>query len=293
MGTRWCIRCASECFTIQWNWQPGGEYVTEDGRRVSLGDGRQMERDTEFYTDEIHLQGEMPERTGAAIEVVSEDCLLAGIRLKEEGYNPAILNMASRRTPGGGVLSGSGAQEETLFRRTDLYRSLYQFVPYAEAYGVTRSVHQYPLDRNFGGIYSPGAIIFRESEQRGYRLMDTPVRMDFISVAGMNRPDLTPEGWIAPHHIGPIKNKMRTILRVGLLHGHDALVLSALGCGAFRNPPRHVARLFHEVLDEEEFRRKFRLVLFAIIDDQNAHRTHNPEGNYLPFVREFQGMGRR
>ena len=106
----------------------------------------------------------------------------------------------------------------------------------------------------------------------------------------MNRPDLTAEGMIADHHVEPIKNKIRTIFRIGLAHGHDSLVLGALGCGAFRNPPRHVARLFYEVMDELEFKNKYRRIVFAILDDHNAHQSHNPEGNYKPFADEFAGM---
>jgi hypothetical protein len=196
--------------------------------------------------------------------------------------------MASRSNPGGGVTTGAGAQEETLFRRTNLFRSLYQFAPYAEQYGIRRSSNQYPLDRNFGGVYTPDAIYFRESEQKGYALLNEPVNLSFITVAGMNRPDLTADGMIANHHVEPIKNKIRTIFRIGLVHGHDSLVLGALGCGAFRNPPRHVARLFHEVMDEPEFRNRYRRIVFAILDDHNAHQKHNPEGNFKPFAEEFK-----
>lgn len=67
---------------------------------------------------------------------------------------------------------------------------------------------------------------------------------------------------IANHHVEPIKNKIRTIFRIGLIHGHDSLVLGALGCGAFRNPPRHVARLFHEVMDEHLSSRIGTVVLY-------------------------------
>ena len=118
-------------------------------------------------------------------------------------------------------------------------------------------------------------------------MLDTPYRMSFIAVAGVNRPALASPERIAPELVEPIKNKIRTIFRIGLLYGHDSLVLGALGCGAFRNPPSHIACLFHEVMEEPEFKNKYRLLLFAILDDHNARLKHNPDGNFLPFVREF------
>ena len=267
-----------------------GRYVTENGTYYSFPDDSDMMCKTVFYEREICLPEAVQGCEQTIVEVQNIDCLYAGAQLKERGYNPAVLNMASRRNPGGGVVTGAGAQEETLFRRTNLFRSLYQFAPFAGMYGIKTSHHQYPLDRNFGGIYTPDAVYFRESEQKGYALMDNPVSLSFITVAGMNRPDLTADGMIADHHVEPIKNKIRTIFRIGLAHGHDSLVLGALGCGAFRNPPRHVARLFHEVMDELEFKNKYRRIVFAILDDHNAHQSHNPEGNYKPFADEFAGM---
>ena len=268
-----------------------GFYLTEKGTQYIFPEDADMMRNTVFYEHEIFLPSRTSDHDSTIVEVQNIDCLYAGAQLKEQGYNPAVLNMASRRNPGGGVATGAGAQEEALFRRTNLFRSLYQFAPYSEQYGIKRSHHQYPLDRNFGGIYTPDAIYFRDSEQKGYALLDNPVSLSFITVAGMNRPDLTADGMIADHHVEPIKNKIRTIFRIGLAHGHDSLVLGALGCGAFRNPPRHVARLFHEVMDELEFKNKYRRIVFAILDDQNAHQSHNPAGNFKPFADEFAGVG--
>ena len=268
-------------------------YTTENGKDVHFPSDEMMKSHTVFYDHEIHAPETAQRNEQTIVEVLNIDCLYAGVKLKEKGYNPAILNMASRQNPGGGVMTGAGAQEETLFRRTNLFRSLYQFAPYASQYGVHQSRHQYPLERNFGGIYTPDAIYFRESEQKGYALLDNIVTLSFISVAGMNRPDLTADNMIAGHHVGPIKNKIRTIFRIGLVHGHDSLVLGALGCGAFRNPPRHVARLFHEVMDEPEFANKYRYIVFAILDDHNAHQKHNPEGNFKPFLEEFKDMDKR
>lgn len=268
-----------------------GYYITEGGKRVAITEGTKMMHNTVFYEREFLIDAPIVGKT--VIEIVNDDCLSEGIRLKNKGHNPAILNMASRRNPGGGVTTGAGAQEETLFRRTDIFQSLYQYAPYAGQYGISLSCHQYPLDRNFGGIYTPNATVFRESEMQGYKLMDKPIQMSFITVAGMNRPDIDCNGMIAQHHVGPIKNKMRTILRIGLRHGHDSLVLGALGCGAFCNPPVHIAKLFHEVFEEPEFMNKYRLISFAILDDHNAYRSHNPEGNYKPFVDEFADIEKK
>ena len=111
--------------------------------------------------------------------------------------------------------------------------------------------------------------------------------MSLIGVAGINRPALASPERIANELVEPVKNKIRTIFKIGLLHGHNSLVLGALECGAFRNPPSHIARLFHEVMKEKEFKNKYRSLLFAILDDHNARLKHNPDGNYLPFVKEF------
>ena len=45
------------------------------------------------------------------------------------------------------------------------------------------------------------------------------------------------------------------------------LVLGAMGCGAFRNPPKHIAELFRQVLNEPQYKGRFRRVVFAIINE--------------------------
>ena len=264
-----------------------GFYITENGRTIVFDTGRMLSG-TQFYSQQFHVH-DIPTIQGrTTVEVVDADCLLEGIRLLDEGYRPAVLNMANRQRPGGGVRTGAAAQEETIFRRTDIFRAMFQFAPFAGDYGIRKSNLQYPMDRNFGGIYTPSVTVFREDEGNGFRLMEEPRKLDFISVAGMNRPDLKPDGMIVDYLVEPIRHKIRTILRIGLAHGHDSLVLGALGCGAFRNPPAQIARLFHEVLMEKEFADKYRHIFFAILEDHNSHQRHNREGNYLPFKREFE-----
>ena len=81
--------------------------------------------------------------------------------------------MASAKNPGGGVYGGAGAQEEYLFRCSDYYRFLFQYADPAsfdceKVYGIPHNPrHSYPLKRNFGGVYSHGVTIFRNTEANG------------------------------------------------------------------------------------------------------------------------------
>ena len=224
------------------------------------------------------------------ISVIQGDCLEVAELLVKSGLNPAVLNMASGSKPGGGVRHGAGAQEENLFRRTNLFLSMYQFATYAEEYGIKRNEKQYPLNRKTGGVYSPNITVFRSSESTGYELLNEPFKISVISVAAINSPDLEEiDGKIkiAEHLIEHEKEKIRTILRIGINFNHDSLVLSAFGCGAYKTPPKHMAELFKEVFEEDEFKNHFKLIVFAIIEDHNAGRGHNPEGNLYPFFKVF------
>ena len=108
-----------------------------------------------------------------------------------------------------------------------------------------------------------------------------------ISVAALSGPRIGADGMMMPAEASITLDKMRTIFRIGVDHGHDSLVLSAMGCGAFANPPAHIAKLFHQVIEEPEFKGRFRLIDFAILDGYRTGLRHNPEGNLLPFQREF------
>ena len=260
-------------------------YTTSEGLHVDLPLNETLTEDTQFYSREL------PAVTAGAscdtvIDVVCEDCLPPPRSLHEKEGEVCVLNMASMRNPGGGVIKGAGAQEEYLFRCSDYFRSLYQFAFYAEQYGLRYSSNQYPLDRNWGGIYSPGVTIFRGTEAEGYRLLNHPWRANFIAVAGISNPQLILQGdeeRVVPHLVDPIKNKMRTILRIAARNGQRVLVLGALGCGAFHNPPKHTAELFYEVLHAQEFSGVFSHVVFAIKEDHNSPAG----GNYKPFADVF------
>ena len=269
-----------------------GAYRTETDRVVTLPVSGAFVEESQMFSAPIELKndtkGDRPQWY-----IFNQDCILATRDLVEQGYNPALLNMASLYHPGGGVLTGSSAQEEDLCRRSTLAISLYQFsLPggrygdLADMVGVKRRAERYPMDNTYGGIYSPGITFFRGTRDEGYALLDNPFQAAVISVASLNynpkhgHNSLDADGNIPEADKPILKEKIRTILRIGILKGHDSLVLGALGCGAFCTPPAQMARLFHQVLDEEEFLGRFSKVVFAIIDSPSSN-------NFKPFLKEF------
>ena len=145
------------------------------------------------------------------------------------------------------------------------------------------------MDRNYGGVFSSGVTVFRDVEEKGYPLLELPWRVNMIAVAAINRPELeyvNEEPRIAHHLVSAVKNKMRTIFRIARENKQKVLVLGALGCGAFRNPPKHTAELFREVMQEPEFCGVFSHIFFAIKEDHNSRGA----GNYAPFAEVFKDV---
>ena len=71
-----------------------GGYVTENGTVYSFPDDSDMMRKTMFYEREICLTEVEKGSEQTIVEVQNIDCLYAGVQLKEQGFNPAVLNMA-------------------------------------------------------------------------------------------------------------------------------------------------------------------------------------------------------
>ena len=266
-----------------------GYYTAPSGKRVDLDMQAMIDGGRCYHKDLGHVDAPQLEG-GTTIMVEKGDCLKVAERLVREGYNPAMLNFASAGHPGGGVETGARAQEETICRRSTLSRSIFSFdANYAYRYGY--ELHEgngYPISQSldFSAIYSPKVTVFREAGQE-YTLMEEPFQVGVITNAALNMSGhfsirLTADGHIPERGKAITLNKIRTIFRIGLIKGHDSLVLGAFGCGAFKTPPREMAQLFHAVMEEEEFQDRFRLITFAILSDHNDR-----SGNLAAFEEEF------
>ncbi|CAF1452297.1 unnamed protein product, partial [Didymodactylos carnosus] len=194
-----------------------------------------------------------------------------------------------------------GAQEENIFRRTNYYisldYSLDQNIPYIQhkrskcdsngkLEGMSNTM--YPIDE-FGAIYTNGITIFRDTEDKGYELLSEPLyNMSAIALPAYRNPKTTNnhQQLIDKYAVGTRK-KIENLFAIAYKNGHDSLVLSALGCGAFHNPLEHIALIFKNVI--EQYAGFFKEIIFAIIDDHNTKKLTNPEGNYIPFKRILDG----
>ena len=281
----------AEVFRETTNIIKAGYYTTPSGKRIDLDmqpmiDGSRCYHKDLGSVDAPKVEDEHFQR----VWVEKEDCLKAAEQLVKAGYNPALLNFASAGHPGGGVEGGARAQEETICRRTTLSRSLFSFeATHAKRYGYElHEGNNYPLSRSldFSAIYSPQVTVFREAGP-DYTLMEKPFQIGVITNAALNMNGrfpirLTPDGHIPEEGKAITRNKIRTILRIGLIKGHDSLVLGAFGCGAFMTPPREMAQLFKEVMEEEEFKGRHRVIIFAILSDHNDR-----SGNLAAFEEVF------
>lgn len=268
-----------------------GWYISNSGQRKSLPSVEEVMSAATMYREPVRVLIAPVAPVQTEVRVENDDCVLVAKRLIDEGYNPAMLNLADLYTPGGLVEYGSGAQEENLCRRSNLILSLYQFsqarIRQYPDLGLVQHADQYPMDERNGGVYSGIVTFFRGPESEGSLLEETPHNIPVISVAALSGPRIGSDGMMLPQETEITLEKMRTIFRIGMANFHDSLVLSAMGCGAFANPPAHIAKLFHQVIEEDEFKNAFRLIDFAILDGYRTGLRHNPDGNLLPFQREF------
>ena len=263
-----------------------GGYTTPSGKQIQFDDTRMLQMGKCFHR-ELPVVSAPDVPGGTKVMVESNDCLVAAERLVKEGYSPALLNFASAGHPGGGVETGARAQEETICRRSTLTRSIYTFDPkYAAKYGYElQDGDHYPIVYDFCAVYSPHVTVFREGLD--CLLMENPFDVAVVTCAALNLNGkyaikLTPDGHMPKAAVDITRNKIRTVFRLGLIYGNDALVLGAFGCGAFKNPPAEIAKLFHEVMEEPEFKNKYRLITFSIIEDHNSNNR-----NLRAFEEEF------
>lgn len=208
----------------------------------------------------------------AVVTVSGKRSLEASEPYAKQGKKVCVLNFASATNPGGGVVRGSSAQEESICRCTTLY-------PCLESHDMLEQFY-YPHKRawtpvyNDDCIYTPEVKVFKSDIDFPELLKDED-RWDvnIITCAAPNlreRPSnsMNPNSGTEPAKVTDdelralLRTRIRRIFEVAAANENEVLILGAFGCGAFRNPPEIVSEIFAEVM--EDFIFHFEAIEYAV-----------------------------
>lgn len=170
----------------------------------------------------------------------------------------AILNFASSTRPGGGVVNGSAAQEESICRVSTLYKILNDDSGnlYENFYGYNKQF------RGLGSnkiIYSPDVLIFKDEDD--FKLLDKNdwYKIDVITACA---PNLGAIDILDDECYQIFLDRIELIINSAIENDIDIIILGAFGCGVFMNNPNIVSKAFKEVLNK--YRYNFKNIIFAI-----------------------------
>ena len=162
----------------------------------------------------------------------------------------AALNFANPIDPGGGVMYGAHAQEESICRCSTLLPCL---------------VDEYLIE-NFYLIHQEKLM----DEDKWYCVdiitCAAPNLYRKKSYFGDGSPKIKAEE-LKELHI----NRFRQIFNVALREKAEVLILGAFGCGAFKNPPEVVAEAAYEII--QEYVHSFETIEFAIYSSQGESKN--------------------
>lgn len=198
------------------------------------------------------------EKENGIVSVLNIDTILAAIDLCKEGFKPAVLNMASEYKPGGGVASGKTAQEECIFRRTNAF--------------MTIPTSWYPLDAVRDLIYSKKVVIVKNDDDFEILPMSSQFEISLITLPGIRKPRLH-FGNYSSEDRQLMTDKIESIFKIAILNNVDSLVLGALGCGVFNNPPQEVANIFKGMINN--YGKYFKKIVFAVLAKEGDYKSED------------------
>ncbi|CAF4422869.1 unnamed protein product [Rotaria sp. Silwood2] len=235
------------------------------------------------------------------VKVINEDCVIIYEKYSKKYKKPLLLNMACATNPGGGYRKGDEAQEENLFRRSDYFRSLdidldhiqdeiserFYCSENGKILSLSNPKTMYPMDE-YGAIYTSGLTFFRKSQDNGYDYMNTPLEnVHVLAMSAYCNPKLD-GNMLSPKYAIGMRKKIENIFSIAYYNKHDCLILSAFGCGTFKNPSNHIAKLFRSVI--EQYAGFFQKIIFAISNDHHIEQQYNRQENFQSFKNELDEL---
>lgn len=192
----------------------------------------------------------------------------------------AVLNFANPHNPGGGVHNGAIAQEECLCRSSNLYPCISNQNVFNDYYMYHKDMAHYFFSDRL--IYTKDVIVFKDdSDVPQIMPKEEWFNVDVITCAA---PYLAKRKYTNKTALKELfKGRIKNIFEATIDNDVAVIILGAFGCGAFKNPPEVVAKAFHEVIDENNYKDYFSKIVFAI------KSNYSNDDNYYAFDDEFFG----
>ena len=244
----------------------------------------QSKTDRAIHSSRIYFEGYVSAHraeTGKAdITVESTTTFAAAAQYRHTG-KVAVLNFANPENPGGGVKHGAMAQEECLCRCSNLYPCLVSPRVYRDYYDYHRKMNDpFYSDRI---IYPKDGTIFKD-EDLNLLPQELCFDVDVITCAAAYLGNAAYVDRTVLFEM--FESRAKNIFETAAENGAEILILGAFGCGAFMNPPEIVAEAFRRVIEEQQYDRSFKKIVFAIKAIGLSGRR-----NLLCFQKEFARLG--
>lgn len=194
------------------------------------------------------------------ITVVENTTFAAAKRYIKDG-KVAVLNFANPENPGGGVQNGAMAQEECLCRSSILYPCLIDDGVFTEYYQYHRNLKSTFFSDRL--IYTKDVTVFKDDKTIPQMMSeDKWFSVDVITCAApyLGKRKYTNLTALKKLFMTRIKN----IFEAAIENDVDVMILGPFGCGTFGNPPLIVAQAFEKVILENNYRKAFKHIVFAI-----------------------------
>jgi len=227
-------------------------------------------REQEIYWEGEEIKAGKPRFSAPCKLLVSKQKTVESAeKYAKDGKKVCILNFASSVSPGGGVLNGSQAQEESICRVSALYFALSDKNTAGKFYDRHwELIHRGQFNRRNTDdiIYTPGVMVVRDDSADEIMLSEDEWYMiDVITCAAPDIRNVGDETEYCPEKeelYNEFVKRWKCILCAGAKHEADVLILGAFGCGVFAYPPKLVAEAFCEAL--KGFENYFETIEFAI-----------------------------
>ena len=213
------------------------------------------------------------------IRVINENCIKTCLRVNKKYCKEVIglLNMSSVSKLGGGVVKGARAQEEEIFRSTDIYSKITE-------------IH-YPIKKD-ELLFTPNVKIIQCRSSNNYKsfinVRNEKCNVNLISIPAIRKPNviLDEDGYEVYENDDDreiMKEKIEAMLQIFIKSECKHLVLGALGCGVYKNPVDEVVNIYKDLL--KDYSKFFKSITFSILcpegEDTSLFDSFNENFNIL------------